>query len=525
MNINQIARGVSAGMAPLPVPRIPQITLPELPKDTWGYLMENPSIPTLYVELRREGQTDRLLVEPETLEWVMSVDGADMLKFTVPDPQYLLIDHPMLVEDFKTEVIFRYGYNNLMSDKALMRFFRQRPEFPESGAVKTTIVCYDLSIFLNFSIPGRTLAGAEAVSAKDIVLANVKDANEAFGLDLKVNFGDWDPETKFYRVPRAHGPIIQHLAYIRSNAKVKGGADQTECEVYVENDILHFHPPQRREEPQGAWAYYAEHPGSRLLSFEPQVVLEHSVKEVRTEDVDVDTGNAVESVSDGRSGESRPVTSRHGTSGTTGSTVTHASSRAGDSRSEAEPKRVVKEYTVTGEEGNNLMGILEQFPGANYQEFIQENGIDPENYELKKDQVLKVPVPTPDTVVVTPESEALSQAELLKLESRALNASAAVLGNPRIRAGWPADFFNVGEKWRGRWYVREVTHQFDSGGYKSNMTLTREGFAFGDGLDLATTSAKVNDEPIAPKDATDRSRKPVALTNAADGKVQENVRR
>lgn len=512
-------------MAPAARPTPPQIQVP-YSAVLADYLMPNPSIPVLYVEIHRDGEVDRLSVEPESLEWVLSVDGADMLKFTVPDPEYLLIDHPMLQEDFRTEVRFRYGYNNLMSEIVVMRFFRQRPEFPAGGAVKTTIVCYDLSVFLNFEVPGKTLEGAKAVTVKDVILANIKEANDTFGLNLKVVFDNCEFENSYYRVTRPHGPLIEHIAYIRKTAKVKGAGDQTLCEVYVDNETFHFHPPRRQYNPIGAFAYFAEHPGSRLLSFETQVDLAFTSKHTRAAGVNTDAGS-VESVAANGSAN-RAVTSMERIDGASGvhGTVILNTTKAGDSSSQVEEKRTEMKYTATGDEGNNLMGILEKFPGANYQEFLDANGFDPENkaVELKPKQVLTVPVPTEGVVVSTPESETMTTVEQLEQESRALNASAVVLGNPRLSAGLPADFYNVGRKWSGRWYIREVTHTFGSEGYRVNMSLTREGFTLGSGLDL-TTEATPNVEPTkAAMDAAKQKEDQVKI-NAADGNVLEGESR
>lgn len=461
--------------------------------------MPNPSTPSLILRIRREGETDVLTIRPESMEWVQSTEGADMLRFTVADPEYLLIDHPMLIEDMKTEVEFRYGYNATMSPMAKMRYFNQRPEFPEGGGVRTTIICYDLSVFLNFEIEGKTLELAEKVGVKEIIELNLREAKETFGIELTPEYHGAEFENQFFRVARPNGSLMHHFASLRKVAKAKG-VDETLCEVYVEGDKLHFHPPRRRFDPIGAFAYFSEHPGARLLEFTPEVNLDYRPRPVAATGINTDVGEIEEVVSDGRSGEKRPANARVAIRGTNRDREIRTADRMGDSPTDIRTTEDVKLYTVTGTEGATLLGILEQFPGASYQRVIEVNGLDPEHLVLTKGDVLKIPLPQQETTVRTAQTEAQAKARRLAYESRALNATATVLGNPRLSAGWPADFFNVGAKYSGRWYIRECSHIQNSDGYRVSLNLTREGITYGDGIDLSG-HAEAAYEPAAPIDA------------------------
>lgn len=480
------------------------------------HIMPNPSMPHLLVKLTRKGQEDTLTVYPESIEWVLSTEGADMLKFTVPDPEYLFINHPMLVGDFKTEVEFRFGYSTNMSEIGHMRFFKQRPTFPENGAVKTTVVCYDLSVFLTLPIKGATIEQDAAIKIEDIVEANLRAAEEQFGIKLEPVYDNCEFENEFYRVGRPHGRLMDSFTELSRLARVKNVPDETMLEVYVEDTKLHFHPPRRRFSPIGAFAYFSELPGARLLNFEPQTNLQYTPKKVETTGINSDTGMVEGSESTGASGERRPSNSVNRTDADQGTSVI-VPSRGGDTPEQSQPVIGEQFYTVTGQEGNNLLGIIEQFPGSSLESFIEANGIDPDNIELAPGDVLTVPILEGEQRVETVESVARARAEYLDHEARALNANATVLGNPRLRAGWPIDVFNVGP-YEGRWYVRECSHLFSESGYRVNFNLTREGFAYGDGLieDGNVTPAYA---PVEPEDAADQEEEK-ARTDAGPGTTE-----
>src|SRR5690606_21621064 len=101
-------------------------------------------------------------------EFVSSVKAADMLRVTVPDPDYFFIDHELLVEDMKTQVRFRFGYNGVVSDLGEMVFFRQKPEFGEDG-VTTTITCYDYGLLLMLPTLPRLYANEQGYKIEDYV--------------------------------------------------------------------------------------------------------------------------------------------------------------------------------------------------------------------------------------------------------------------------------------------------------------------------------------------------------------------
>ena len=438
-------------------------------------VINNPSRPRIFIQFRRLDtgeESEPLDIIPTSMRLVSSITAQDLLEFTVQDPGYVLIDHPFLEEDLKTEVILRFGYASQMSETHRLVFFRQRPMFGEKG-VSTTITCYDRGIFLKLPITPETIADdAGPVSIEDIIRRVVNEVNERYNAGLELDFDGTQYPEKYYRVTQGFGTPFEFLYWLRNFAAPEGSSLRDYPEVYVENNILHFHPARDGTKPQGKYEYNSDVTGQRLIVFEPEVNLYPNT--VSTGDVDK---------------EGDPTTATAGrTEGETDATVnlaTRVSPDAGDVVDSTSTELSFGTYRVDQEK--TLEEVASIFGDeVNAAEIAVLNDMETDAV-LRPGQDLTIPV-TAEAALQKQMLESARQtpAMFLARQSEAVAASATVIGDPLIRAGRPIIVWNLPQKWRGWWYVKEVTHTIDSKGYLMEMGLTREGFmGRGEGLEAA----------------------------------------
>lgn len=457
-------------------------------------LADNPSYPVVFMTIKREGKTDSLTIRPSRFEYVSSVTAADVLEFTVPDPTYRLIDHELLIEDFKTEVEFRFGYEQggRMSETITLLFIRQRPNFPETGPVETTLVCYDKSFLLTAPVEAKLFEG-DGLTVKDLVQSAADWANEEFDADLDIDLGEFEyEELETYRVQKQPGSMMQFLQWLRTVAR--DPKTDMPPEVFVRNNTLYFRPARKAMNPVAYFRYHSPIPGSRLLSFEPEVNLRPSFKKV--EGVDPVTGQAIETEGSNTAGLTRHSLTRH-INANSGSHYTSPVSRFGDEKgNQAQPPQEVKTHKVAP--GETLHSIAAKY-NVPPEDLARANGLDPENHVLTPGQEIKVPVYVEGKGWTTDVARAQAATAYILDEDQTGKASATVIGDPGLEGGWPVWVENVGKKWRGAWYMTEVSHVIDNGVYTCSLTLYRDGIPIGKGLD-ATTGTEVNSEnpPIVP---------------------------
>lgn len=504
------------------------------------YWMENPSAPIVFVRFRRMdgGAEETVEVHPLRLEYVSSVEKADMLKMTLLDPDYQWIDSPLLDEDLKTEVEMKFGYNDILSDKIKLVFFRQRPNFGSGDAVATTLVAYDKGVFLMFPIEPKMMEKEGGYTVEEIVLEDLADVMKRYPwMRLKADFGDgpvesasgdtrFEPkfEEGYQRTTAAAkesessnifsrgsstpskeaGSTFTDLFTLAATARLKDATEKMRPDVWVHNDVLHFHPVNKKYEPIARFDYFTQEPGARLLSFEPEVAFQPG--KIQKVEVNEDE-NRTEVGEGGPATADQTVT--HGTkdpslSGDYGEWSLPEGQR-GTRRGEEQPETVGKTYTYTPTHGDNpIPHILEQpqFAGSSEASILEANGwATLDDMELAPGDTIKVPVPsrsTDGTYRLPNADEAVGQ--FLQKKNQAINATAVVVGNPRLRAGFPVDVYNVGRKWTGRWVIREVRHTIDESGYRCRLLLTRDALMWGENLEPASGTPRI--KPAEPEDPT-----------------------
>lgn len=472
--------------------------IPPLQAPNEHFLMDNPAMPVVFITVRRfmEGVEETRQITPIRMQYISSVDKADMLEITLADPDYEWIDHKLLQEDLRTEIECRFGYRNNMSPKIKLVFFRQQPRFPSNGEVTTTLVAYDKGVYLMLPIDPKMMVHKDGLTLEQIIAQDLEDLKNKYGVELKVDYKGTKFKGRWRRHPRITGAVdddnqpltmMRHLYHLRETVQVDG-QEQAQIEVYVDHEgVLHFHPPQLRREPIAVFRYFSDIPGERLLSFEPEVSFQPG--KVRKLDVDPDTGNVEEGKGSEATGD-RSIRLGEKTVGLEfiDGTIVPVKANGEPAGEDHTVEARVETYIVTGDEGEDpLAYIVEKFEDTSRSLIINANDLDPVNLQLTPGQQLKIPILPSDPDASVREEKAAEQAvaEFLGKRNKAITAKARVLGNPQIMAGYLVHVENVGRKWWGPWYISEATHSIDHNGYFVELFLTRNALMWGEGLQTA----------------------------------------
>lgn len=512
--------------------------------------MENPTIPFLWLEIRRNGHKNTHELRPLRMEYVDSVDAADMLQFTLPDSGneenrvftaaskmtgvgynrgvYEWIDNPLLIEDLKSEISIKFGYNDVTSDTYDLVFFRQRPRFSESG-VQTTITAYDKGVYLMLPVGPKGLKLDRPMGIKDIIQLGLDEISERYDVKLEAVYDGHDWEGLFWSqlrpadsgdssgsdsffsrggsTPKKREPntVMKWLRFLASEVRVKSGGDKDRPDVYVHNGELHFHPQRKKWTPIAAFWFHHPQQGQRLISFEPEVNFRPG--KVSAIEVDEDTGNIIGG--DG-SEETAGQTSKLADQSIAGDSgeIRPTSQIGEEAGTPTISERETKQYTVTGDEGDRILDLIVEdprFEGTSKALIIEANaGIESEdNLDLASGDTVDVPVvKKADEPLTATELKDRAINEFLSNRNVAITAKARVFGNPRLRAGFPIDLFNVGMRWVGRWMIRECRHIIDESGYFCDLTLARGTVYQAEGLAEAAGTPPA--ELVSTEDATEQ---------------------
>lgn len=493
-------------------------------------LADNPGYPVVYLTLRRKGKPEEFksfTFMPEKFEYVSSVMAADKLEFTVPDPELQLIEEPWLAEDLNTEVQFRFGYRNSanMSEMATLVFFRQAPSF-EAQNIETTLVAYDKGIFLTLPTKPRLLkkrkgeqrghnnqtprdtTSSPAPKQTDVLFTFnellqllVEDVNKTFDEDLQLDTGGKEYKGQFFRMTKAGGNALEYLIWLANFAEEHGEGDKMQVEVFVKDNTVFFRPAQKRVAPIAEYRYFSAIPGERLLSFRPEVNLTVSRKTVA--EIDDRKGVPAAAAASNTEGDTKnrarvtDFVRANGVSGKgTGDVIPGV--KSGDKPRDAatyEYRPAV--YTVTWRPPMTLQTIAAKYD-TTVEKIIADNpSVGPQGDKLTPGMTLTIKAFVVDDDKDEPVSEENRRRAALSYvyeEDQTVRASATVIGDPHLRAGWPIVIRNVGKRWEGLWYLQEVKHQVDSNGYTCDLSLTRDGFAIGEEME-PTTGNKVLETP------------------------------
>jgi len=469
-------------------------------------LAESPGYPVFYVDVKRRGKEGKMsfAILPTSFEYVSSIHNSDKLEFTVPDPSYFLIDSEWLQEDLKTTVEFSFGFEHVghMSPVQSLVFFRQGPSFEQGSEVQTTIVAYDKGVFLALPTVPRTITKKGTRGGQDVLLTYnevvenvVNEVNTLFKdhLDhpLRVDTGGHEFRGRFFRMAQHAGSALEYLIWLRKFAEEQTGTERQTIEVFVKGNTVYFRPAQKRVNPIAVYDYFSVIDGERLLSFKPEVNLVLTRKTLP--DVDSVTGQATETtVSNRQNAPDRPR--QTGFVSTSGANMTQVvtPARTGDQpRATAQADDVV--YTHTYKAGETLASIGAQY-GVTADEVFAQNadalGGDKAAPKFTPGMTLNIrtenPARSQASANVTPENRIRAALSYVYEEDEVVKATATVIGDPRLEAGWPIVVRNVGKKWEGLWYIEEVKHKFETGGYICEMSLTRDGFAIAEEMEEST---------------------------------------
>lgn len=122
-----------------------------------------------------------------------------------------------------------------------------------------------------------------------------------------------------------------------------------------------------------------------------------------------------------------------------------------------------------------------------------------------------VPLPSPDPTAIAN----MADSQFRRLEQSEVEATAIVIGDPILRAARLVELAGVSQTLSGNYYLKEVTHEIDKGGYRCHMKLMRNAVTA-----LPTSSPPNLDDAKAKENSqgalsSDRSQKLVKDPSAA----------
>lgn len=520
-------------------------------------LRPNPGWPKMWLRFSRFGADGAvgppLECQPNRFEYSSSVDQADLLEFTVDDPDYELINSPILLEDLKTKVDFVFGYDNddllLISPPQTLIFFRQRPHFSENG-VSTTISCYDAGVWLNQPLApqrydattvtkqtgrkttlvdlkaGQTLtASGRQMTINDLVEVAIQEVNTTYGLTgvdaLRVNFDDKDGKRHEYplgnwRLMRAESSTANWLSYLRAMAREETVDEY--IEIFVDGNTLYFRPARHESEDQGYYRYHDGVQGMDLMEFEPEVNLRmgtyagRGVDQISGKGLLVEASNtspsrkhtaldpAVVAWTDIAEIPAGDLTIPRRVKYIAG--YNHKGDPVKSPKDEsAEVLTSVKEYTCVKGDAT-LEQVAGHYEHTNPLAIALANGLDPENYSgaLYPGRKLKVPILVETGEVQSRLATSHAKQAFLSEERLMLQATATIVGDPQIKAGWTIYVDNVGNRFSGRWYVMQACHRIGSDGYRTEMQLVKNAIpVIGEGINTKADADGLRLRKIVPK--------------------------
>jgi phage protein D len=190
-------------------------------------------------------------------------------------------------------------------------------------------------------------------------------------------------------------------------------------DFYVENDTLHFHNMKTNEAPSHTFKYFLDG-GGILKDFTPSVKA------------------------------AKPPATRHAGTNAAGTAAHSARTGPGDARSTRNPAR---------REINTERVDARTVPASSREGLTHA---------------------TPET---HPETQARhARAQQTRLDMSAVEATAELVGQPRVRARQMIEIQVIEQRYTGLWRVKESTHKIDErGGYTTSLKLTRHGLNGGTG--------------------------------------------
>lgn len=354
----------------------------------------------------------KILSEEETTEitelrFEDCEDEMDRLEMTVTNRKGQFDNSPLFQEGNEIEILWGYIENPGLRKKLIIKEIE--PDYPESGQSTIRITAYDESYksvnnkrrqkTWKFPPPGKRISELVAILASELGYSTEIEKTEGFKTEYAQ--AGLDP--------------IEYMQELARQARPASGKDISGYVVYVEDGVLHFHPPKLAEKPILRLEYFFDTKGS-LLSFRPKTNAQGAKgagTEVKAVGIDPISKESLEHKANDQSGGAR---------------------------------------TNLGKESILRIGAAGEF--ENYQ--ADETG-----------DVVSVPFTTKEEVQTAAESKFKSK-ELHQMEAE---ATTILFPNTYIRAKNNITIEGIDQRYCGNWYLKKVT--YDIIGLRCSLELRK----------------------------------------------------
>ncbi|CAM2070215.1 Phage late control D family protein [Sulfidibacter corallicola] len=384
--------------------------------------------PTFHLTIEDEDLPAIVTEEITALTFEDAEGELDLLELTLANRNGQLTDHPLFQEG--NAITIRFGYVDDLSPPKHCVIKDITYDFPESDAPRISVKAYDRG----FQLSGKETQRVWTKPAPGILYSDIAETMAAEnGLQALVA----PTRVPHLRVVQSNQSDAVFLTELAKSARAQDGDGLTGYVFYVEDDVLHFHPPNHDTEPKAHFAYFTDG-DSILRSFRAEIRAQ-GVKsrgtEIKTIGVDPREKKVVEHRASNQTAGDRPVLGE-------------------------------RTYLVDGNTGEARFKPSESghiqpaFARAEY--LHKESAVKPEQAQAEG---------------------TFKQGEFLQV-----TATATTIGLPSLKAKQNVMITGVGEKLSGVYYCRTVRHQIDSNGYLCELTLRKN--ALGTGAGAKSEKAK-----------------------------------
>lgn len=377
--------------------------------------------PTFLITIEGKTLSKDITQEITSLTFEDNEEELDVLELSITDRNLQFVDDPLFQEG--NEVTARFGYVGNLSPRKVAVIKDIDYDFPESGDPTIKIKAYDKG----FKLAGKVNQKVWQKPAPGILYSEIAEAIAAAnGLTPVVT-----PTKGFHlRVTQSNISDAQFLKELAVQARDRDGAGTAGYVFFVQDDELHFHPRGLEKKPELVLEYFTDKKGV-LRNFRPSTQSQGAKGPgVETKVVGVDPRMKA------------PVEHK--------------------ANNETTPERTslgARTYLVDGNTGE-----------AKYKE--QESG---------RIVPTTAPAEAQHEPPAQPSHQDAAEGKFKAAELKQVEASAATIGIPALKAKRNIEVKGVGQKFSGIWYCTSVRHSIGSGGYACELKLKRNALGKGAG--------------------------------------------
>jgi len=409
--------------------------------------------PTFLIQIEGKSLSKDITQEITSFVFTDNEEELDVLELSITNRNLQFVDDPLFQEG--NEIIARFGYVGNLSPRKKAVIKDIDYDFPENGDPTIRIKAYDKG----FKLAGKENQKVWQKPAPGILYSKIAEQiASANGLKPVVT------PTKGYhlRVTQSNQSDAVFLKELAAKARDRDGQGVSGYSFFIQDDELHFPPRELEQAPLLTLEYFTDRKGV-LRSFRPSTQSQGA------------KGAGVETKSVGVDPRKKDVVEHKANNATT-------------------PERTSLGKQTYLVDGNTGEGSFKE----------QETGQVVPSYE-RSEAFHEEPAQEP--------AQDTAEGKFREAELKQVEATAATIGIPSLRAKKNLEVKGVGRKFSGIYYCHSVRHSIGASGYSCEIKLKKNALGKGAGDKSAQAKGKPNDKE-AP--ATPQNEPPVMVTINAD---------